>query len=231
MLSTITKIKLYIKCKLPSFFFGETTFSQEGEDLFLERYFAEKQNVFYVDVGAHHPYRFSNTYKLYKKGGSGIAIDPSLECSQNYSRWRPRDKFIRVGVSNSAKVMKYHIFEEPALNTFDPILAKRYVSEFKQKIVNTVEESTRTLADIFTSVNLKSEIDVLSVDVEGLDLEVLESNDWVKFRSTLIIVELLDCKTFDDIQNSTVHSFLTKRNYVLVSKIFNSAIYEDKGCN
>ena len=41
------------------------SFSQEGEDLVLQRLIGIKSNGFYVDIGAHHPYRFSNTYKFY----------------------------------------------------------------------------------------------------------------------------------------------------------------------
>ena len=53
------------------------SYSQEGEDIVLKRIFGDKKNIFYVDVGAHHPKRFSNTYLLYKKGAKGINIDAS----------------------------------------------------------------------------------------------------------------------------------------------------------
>lgn len=51
-------------------------YSQEGEDLVLNRIFGEQATGYYVDVGAHHPFRFSNTAIFYKKGWCGINIDP-----------------------------------------------------------------------------------------------------------------------------------------------------------
>ena len=51
------------------------SFSQEGEDLVLARIFEGKKNGFYVDIGAHHPTRFSNTHYFYRRGWSGINID------------------------------------------------------------------------------------------------------------------------------------------------------------
>ena len=51
------------------------SFSQEGEDLLIDRMFDGQSVGFYVDVGAHHPTRFSNTYLLYLRGWRGINID------------------------------------------------------------------------------------------------------------------------------------------------------------
>ena len=45
------------------------SYSQEGEDMILRRLFEKQQIGFYVDVGAHHPKRFSNTYFFMKKDG------------------------------------------------------------------------------------------------------------------------------------------------------------------
>ena len=45
-------------------------YSQNGEDLILNRLFENKEKGFFIDVGAHHPIRFSNTYLFYKKGWS-----------------------------------------------------------------------------------------------------------------------------------------------------------------
>ena len=51
------------------------SYSQEGEDLILERFFEGKEIGFFVDIGAHHPMRFSNTYIFYLKGWRGINVD------------------------------------------------------------------------------------------------------------------------------------------------------------
>ena len=47
------------------------SYSQEGEDIILRNLFGNRKDGFYVDVGAHHPMRFSNTYFFYKLGWNG----------------------------------------------------------------------------------------------------------------------------------------------------------------
>ena len=56
--------------------FAGEYYSQEGEDIILNRIFEDEASGLFVDVGAHHPKRFSNTFLLYKKGWHGINIDP-----------------------------------------------------------------------------------------------------------------------------------------------------------
>ena len=46
---------------------------------FLYRIFEECKSGFYVDIGAHHPKRFSNTYFFYKRGWSGITVEPNSD--------------------------------------------------------------------------------------------------------------------------------------------------------
>jgi len=97
----------------------EKSWSQEGEDLILSRYFENlKANGFYVDVGAHHHLRFSNTYKFYKQGWYGINIDAMPGSMDLFNRLRPRDINLEKSVSDSKQIMTYYAFNEPALNGF-----------------------------------------------------------------------------------------------------------------
>ncbi len=67
------------------------SYSQEGEDMILARLFENQQNGFYIDVGAHHPQRFSNTYFFYKKGWRGINVDAMLGSMKLFNKIRSRD--------------------------------------------------------------------------------------------------------------------------------------------
>ncbi len=93
--------------------------SQEGEDILLKRIFANKKKGFYIDVGAHHSSRFSNTYKLYKENNwTGINIDPSKKSYINLQKNRKRDININCGISDREEFLKLYSFKESALNTF-----------------------------------------------------------------------------------------------------------------
>ena len=71
--------------------FSLKSYSQEGEDMILRRLFEKQKTGFYVDVGAHHPKRFSNTFFFYKKGWSGINIDAMPNSMRLFDKIRPRD--------------------------------------------------------------------------------------------------------------------------------------------
>ena len=73
-------------------------FSQNGEDLILNRLLENKSNGFFVDVGAHHPVRFSNTYLSYLNGWNGINIDAMPNSMMIFDKIRPRDINIEVGL-------------------------------------------------------------------------------------------------------------------------------------
>ena len=105
------------------------SYSQEGEDILLKRIFNNKKNGFYVDVGAHHPKRFSNTNIFYQMGWRGINIDPMPSSMDLFKRYRPRDINLEFGVAKKKGIMKYYIFNDPALNSFQ----RHYLRKQKKK--------------------------------------------------------------------------------------------------
>src|SRR5690349_18351333 len=82
------------------------SYSQEGEDMVLRRVFEHKAHGFYVDVGAHHPMRFSNTYFFYRRGWRGINIDARPGSKREFDRARPRDINVECGVAQVAGASK-----------------------------------------------------------------------------------------------------------------------------
>src|SRR2546423_8590334 len=91
------------------------SFSQFGEDLALLRYFEERRG-FYVDIGAHHPVRFSNTYLLYQRGWSGINVDANADALDLFRSRRPRDVNLHAAVSDIVQEVEFSVYEESALS-------------------------------------------------------------------------------------------------------------------
>ncbi|MFM6346540.1 MAG: hypothetical protein ACKPFK_15520, partial [Dolichospermum sp.] len=89
------------------------SYSQEGEDLILARFFEKEKNGFYVDIGAHHPQRFSNTYYFYLKGWSGINIDAMPGSMKIFDDLRPLDINLEIPISDKSEILTYYEFDEP----------------------------------------------------------------------------------------------------------------------
>lgn len=206
--------------------YRKISFAQEGEDLILERAIGSKNQGFYVDVGAHHPIRFSNTYSFYKKGWRGINIDPMPKSMKLFNLFRGRDINLEIGVSATESIIDYYVFNEPALNGFSKELSEQRESK-KYYVKQIIPIKTYPLKSIL-ELNLPAgqKIDFLSIDVEGLDLEVLKSNDWQKYRPTFVLVEVLGRNLVSVIDNE-VTKYLEGIGYRLESKLFNTCFFKD----
>lgn len=209
------------------FQFLQKSYSQEGEDMILSRYFRDRKDGFYVDVGAHHPKRFSNTYHFYLRGWKGINVDAMPGSMDEFIHERERDINLEVPISDREEELTYYMFNEPALNTFDETLAEQKNGYRDFKIVDTKKLTSRTLRSILDEyLPAKQFIDFFSVDVEGLDYEVLQSNDWEKYRPEIIVVEEL-YNLVEDVPNGRIYKFLKEKNYSFLAKTINSLFFVD----
>jgi len=204
MLQQLIPTKYHYKlANLKRKFIGWDKYSQFGEDQVLLELFKDKSNGLYVDVGAHHPYRYSNTYLLHKKGWHGINIDPDPYAIKLFNKARPHDVNLNCGVGPQEGNMEYYKFSDPAVNTFVEEEAKKWMHKNWVVFLGTEKVPVYTLATILDKYTAGKTIDVLDIDVEGWTLEVLQSNDWDNYRPKVLVVE-------DD-----VRSFLESKGYAL----------------
>lgn len=158
------------------------SYGQFGEDAVIQAALKHIKKGKYVDVGAYDPVLYSNTYALYKKGWSGIVIDPNGSKESAFRHFRPRDTFVKAGVGER-DVRRYYKFEDGAYNSFE-----RPDGSIDSELV-----SIQPLSDFITP-----DVSFVNIDVEGMDLEVLRSYDW-SHKPHLIAVEAKlgsPCQTF-----------------------------------
>jgi len=204
---------------------GVWSYAQEGEDILLRRFLADRKKGFYVDIGAHHPISFSNTYAFYCLGWRGINVDAQPGSMKLFAEFRPDDINVERAVSSTRTKLIYFQFAEPALNTFSRDLALTYDTN-GHPIMATSEISTVTLSDILDEyLPPGSEIDFLTVDVEGLDLEVLQSNNWEEYRPRMVLVEDLQLRNLENARESATFVYLQERGYRLAAKTFNTMFF------
>lgn len=197
------------------------TFAQDSEDTILKRIF-EYRNLSeggtYVDVGAHHPIKYSNTHFFYEKGWRGINIDAMPGSMKVFDRVRPKDINLEYAISNKEETLTYYQFEEAAYNSFDKMLSLSRAKAKNISVIDTKEIKTTTLSSVFEQFMLMNQsIDFLSIDVEGLDFQVLQSNDWDRYRPKVVLIEVLDID-IEQMTKTKVYEFMLQRHYRYFAK-------------
>jgi len=206
--------------------YATKSYSQEGEDLILMRSFEKKNEGFYVDVGAHHPKRFSNTYLFYKKGWSGINIDARPGSMDLFRKARSRDVNLEVPISENPETLTYYMFNEPGLNGFSKSLSESRSGLNGYKIESTIELKSDRLDNILDEHLPKGKaIDFLSIDVEGLDFQVLKSLDLARYKPKFILVEILG-SSLDEISGSEISQHLSFYGYKVYGKAVNTVFFK-----
>lgn len=204
------------------------SYSQEGEDVVLYRVFEKQKSGFYVDIGAYHPKRFSNTYFFYKRGWGGINIEPNPEALKLFKKYRVGDINLGMGVSDQEGELTYFMFDEPALNSFDKNLTEKRVINTNYQIIAEKKIKVNRLDAILADYLPKGiNIDFMSIDVEGYDWNVLKSNNWELYRPKCLLVESLE-SSLSSVFDCPMYRYLTDRDYELFAKTFNSLFYMDR---
>lgn len=217
---------LYPKDK---YLYHNLSYSQEGEDMMLARFFSEQTTGFYVDVGAHHPQRFSNTYYFYLKGWRGINLDAMPGSMENFHKLRPEDINLEFPISDNNQTLTYYKFNEPALNGFCEKTAHERDGLRHYKIIADEKLQTYKLAEILDKyLPINQEIDFFNIDVEGLDYQVLKSNDWEKYRPKVVLVEDLNLSSLNKIDESKIAVFMDQQDYQLYAKSVCTLIFTAK---
>ena len=185
MLKT-TILKLITKLLDPNL---KPSYSQFGEDILIEAIFHGKSKGYYVDVGCNHPTSYSNTWKLYLTGWSGIAIDPNPRLIEQYKKARPRDIVIQKAVSSRKEIVDFYFSK---ISNLTSGIGKNSSGAWARNNENchVVKLETTTLSEVLRENNTPPLFDLLSIDVEGGEISVLESMDFEIFKPSVILIEI-----------------------------------------
>ena len=216
--------RAFLKTVMP---YGKISYSQEGEDIILSRAFREKRNGFYVDVGAHHPLRFSNTYLFYKRGWRGINIDAMPVSITAFKKKRKFDINLELAIAKEPGEIDFFIFKEKAFNTCNESVAKQQISRNHQLESKTTVRCLPLYEVLNKHLPKNTHIDFLTIDVEGSDLDVLESNNWDTYRPTYILAECLNT-SIDNYASNPVCTYMESVHYGPYAKLVNTWIFIDR---
>jgi FkbM family methyltransferase len=200
------------------------SYSQTGEDRIIAALLSVERPGFYVDVGAHHPARLSNSLFLYEKGWRGVCIDANARLIERHRRMRPLDTAVNAVVSDSRSPQTFTEFAEAAVSSVSGEHVERHRAS--GRIVRQDVVQPRSLDEILEEAQVPARFDLLSIDVEGHDLEALRSLDLAKFRPRLVVIEMhgFDMRAPD---SHAVYRHLVSRGYRLIGYAVMNAYFED----
>ena len=207
------------------------SYAQSGEDVTVAMIFEFLQvtKPTYLDVGAYLPIFSNNTYLFYQKGSRGVLVEPNVDLIPELRAKRPGDTVLNVGIGlTSQSAAEYYCMGLPQWNTFDKGEAEARVAKTdgRVKIERVVKVPlvpiNRIMADHFP----KSGPDFLSIDIESLDLAVLRTLDFDRFRPKVICTETLIALSI--VMEPETTKFLESKGYEPRGMTFANTIYVDR---
>lgn len=204
------------------------SWSQCGEDLIM-RYLFDLLRIArptYIDIGAHHPWYYNNTYLFYRQGARGVNVEPDPLLYARLRRGRRRDVNLNIGIGPHEAELDFYVMSQRTLNTFSAAEARKYVELHGQRIVDTRRIRVQTFAQA-VDAHLGRTPDLVSLDVEGLDLEILRSIDFSRYRPQVFCVETISYAGGDGsgIKSPEIHALMVENEYRLYADTYINSIY------
>lgn len=199
--------------------FAKKSWSQCGEDLIIHHILHELkiEKPSWIDIGAHHPYYLNNTFLFYGKGGRGINIEPDPELFQKFMVERPQDKNLNLAIGEHEGELDFYVFNEPTLNTLVKEEAERINKEHPGYFVKEIKKvKTQSLNGVIEKYAKGIFPDLLSLDVEGLDEQILKAINYKNHSPKVICVETISFSTKGrGVKNNAMIEFLKENGYMV----------------
>lgn len=207
------------------------SYAQSGEDVIMRFliYSLNRTAVQYFDIGTNDPRKSNNTYLLYLYGYPGVCIEPNPYFHQLIRRYRPKDILVPGGVAlDNVGNADFFIMDDSVLSTFSSADAERMQREEQRKVLEVIRAPLFRLNDLFKIHWLPGHDIILSVDVEGLDLDVLRSVDFGVYRPLIICAEtLVYSRELYSEKRRDILEFLAGQNYRVYADTHINTIFLD----
>jgi FkbM family methyltransferase len=197
--------------------YPKLSYSLEGSDLIAASLLRKVSRGTYIDVGANHPTVQSNTRYFYDQGWSGLAIDGNKEFEKDWLEHRPRDVFVPALVSSEIKNVEFSIYPDSTLSSIDRDSIARYTARHGDQRIQKEIRRTTTLFDLKSRYLQQGEVHLLSVDVEGEDLNCLIGAGLDQWQPGVIIVETKHLSIYHALENEIV-GYLNSSGYRMIAK-------------
>lgn len=216
---------------------GARSYAQSGEDAIADFVFRALRvdRPTYLDIGAHHPRYLSNTCRFYERGCRGVNVEPDPDLFRAFAQQRPNDVNLNAGIGigigadAGGTSLPFYVLSERTLNTFSRTEAERCVAGGSQRIEAVIEVPVYGINTICEQHFAGSGPDFLTVDVEGLDFEIVRSLDLDRFRPALICVETLTySESREERKRPEIVEYLLGHGYFVYADTYINTLFVDR---
>jgi FkbM family methyltransferase len=212
--------------------YKNTSYAQAGEDVILQFLFNDirkGKTITYLDLGTNIPDYGNNTYWFYRRHSRGVCVEADPTLIKEIKRVRPKDKIINAGVTVSdEKEADFYIFDTSSISTFNKNEAEKRSSSGENKIVKIAKVPLININNLIGQ-NFSPFPDLISIDIEGLDLVVLKSLDFEKFPIPVLCVETCAySETHIRPKDLSIANFLLSKGYEVYADSYINTIFVNR---
>lgn len=200
--------------------FGNIFYSQNGEDLLIVNLFSlmDINKPSFLDIGAHSPSIISNTKLLYDGGSRGINVEANPHLMVDFYRERPEDKNLSLAVDLMQGSCLFYMYDQSSgRNTTSYAETQAYGYKINE-IIEVPSMTLNQVVDIYAGGKFP---DFLNCDVEGKDLMIMETTNFVNSKPKVICVEVR--KEF----SKTMVNILNKKGFAVLCRMGENLIFVD----
>jgi FkbM family methyltransferase len=215
------------------------SYSQFGEDKIIACLLniLDVSNPVYLDIGANEPKYESNTYLFYRKGCKGVLVEPNPKLCKKLMRYRRRDTILNAGIGiNQEKEGTFYLFTNKynILSSFSEKSAYHWENigmkgVGKIKTEKTIKIPMISINQVFDDYFKNRLPDFVSIDVEGLDLEILQSIDFNKYRPNILCCETSYYDEYQQVHKEMkIIEYMRMNGYFVYADTFINTIFVNK---
>ena len=179
-----------------------------------------------MDIGAHDPYWLSNTYLFYKNKSKGVLIEPDRDLYKRLKKNRPRDIVLNIGLGKEKGRQELFLMNQQTLNTFSREESEKNVAKGYE-----IKEVREVWIDTFNNIvneYLGGSVDFVSLDVEGMEMDILETINFKEIRPRLFCIENKYGNIEKEGHDKQIYDLMKKNGYSVYSYTPINVFYSSK---
>ena len=192
-------------------------YGQWETDKRIESYFSERSSGLCIEVGAANGIKGSNTLYFEERGWDALCIEPNPEHQESLEKYRRYVRYFACGATKGRLPLTiYKVGEKNISSSLTSLRPDHRLVEDHKDIINDTYEtevSVETLTHILTHevtgtpFESATEIDFISIDTEGTELDVLKGLDFSAYSVKLFVVE-------NNYEDADIEEYMKSKGYV-----------------